>query len=108
MNYIALIILALGGIVLTIGDFFMKKWVVSHNNLTFFIGMFVWIIGLLFLAFSFKYKNIAVASIIFMLLNVISLLLFSWFYFKENLSGFEIAGMILGIIAIILLELGEK
>jgi multidrug transporter EmrE-like cation transporter len=107
MNWWALIILAIGGILLTIGDLFMKKWVMSNAAGIYVTGMIFYVIGLNFLAASFKYKNIAVASVIFVLFNVITLLLFSYFYFKEGLSSYEIIGMVLGIVAIVLLELGE-
>lgn len=108
MNWIALILLAVGGLFLTAGDLFMKKWVVSNNTWLFIVGLFVWLIGNCFLAFSFKYKNIAVATIIFVLINIITLLIFSYLYFKEKLGIFEIAGVVLGIVAIIMLELGGK
>lgn len=102
---IAILILLVGGIILTIGDVFMKKWVESNNISLFLIGLFVYLIAMIFLAFSFKYKNIAVASIIFAIFNVIALSLVSWFYFKETLSLMQISGIIFGIIAIVLLEL---
>jgi multidrug transporter EmrE-like cation transporter len=85
----------------------MKKWVVSNSWIIYLFGLIIWIIGLNFLAFSFKYKNIAVASVLFILFNVLSLVLVSYFYFKEGLSYYEMAGMLLGILAIVLLELGE-
>jgi multidrug transporter EmrE-like cation transporter len=107
MNYFPLILLAVGGIILTLGDIAMKKWVVTNSWMIYGIGMVAWIIGLNFLALSFRYKNIAVASLIFVLFNIITLLLFSYFYFKEGLSTFEIIGMILGVSAIIFLELGN-
>jgi len=62
-------------------------------------------IGLLFLAQSFKYKNIAVASTIFVIVNVITLSIVSWLYFKETLTPFQIIGIILGLSSIIFLEL---
>jgi multidrug transporter EmrE-like cation transporter len=108
MNWTALILLACGGLVLTVGDLFMKKWVVTSSPYVYIVGMIFYIIGLNCLAFSFKYKNIAVASVIFVLINIITLLLFSYFYFKERLGGFEIAGILLGIVAIVMLELAEK
>jgi multidrug transporter EmrE-like cation transporter len=104
MNYLALGILAVGGIVLTLGDLIMKNWVESNKGYVFALGLVVWLIGLICLGFSFRYKNIAVASLIFVLFNVFSLLLFSYFYFKEGLSTYQIIGTVLGIIAIIFLE----
>lgn len=108
MNYFPILILALGGIILTIGDIIMKKWVNTQSNVFYIIGIAVWIIGLLFLAESFKFKNIAVASLIFNIFNIVTLVAVSWLYFKEKLSGLELIGILLGIIAIIFLEIGGK
>jgi multidrug transporter EmrE-like cation transporter len=107
MNYLALLILAIGGIILTVGDLFMKQWVLKNNWVIFAIGLFIYLIGEIFLAFSFKWENIAVASVIFVLFNVFTLSLVSYLYFKEALSGSQIGGIILGVAAIILLESGK-
>jgi len=101
----AIIILFLGGSILTIGDIVMKKWVLSNSLGTFILGLSIYLIGLVFLAFSFKFKNIAVASTIFVIFNVVTLSLVSFFYFKEVISPLQILGIFIGIIAIIVLEL---
>ena len=103
--YIPFILLFIGGSVLTIGDVVMKKWVVNNNGFLFVGGLIIYLIGLVFLAYSFKYKNIAVASTIFVIFNVITLSLVSWFYFKETLTPFQIIGILLGLGSIIFLEL---
>jgi len=108
MNFFPILLLALGGIVLTAGDIVMKKWIVTSSAPTFFIGLAIWMIGLLFLAQSFKYKNIAIASTIFVIFNVVTLSLVSWFYFKEKLTPIEFFGIFLGILSIIILESSEK
>lgn len=102
----AFLLLFLGGAVLTIGDLVMKKWVVGGQMYFYVIGLAVYLVGLNFLAQSFKFHNIAVASVIFVICNVVTLSLFSWFYFKEPLSPFQIIGITLGIISILFLELG--
>lgn len=102
---IAIILLLIGGLILTVGDIFMKKWVNTNAYLFYFIGLATYLIGLNFLAQSFKFKNIAVASVIFVIFNVVTLSIVSWLYFKETLSPLQITGMIIGIIAIIVLEL---
>jgi multidrug transporter EmrE-like cation transporter len=102
---IAIILLLIGGIILTVGDIFMKKWVNTNAHIFYFVGLVIYLIGLNFLAQSFKFKNIAVASLIFILVNIVTLSIVSWFYFKETLSPLQIAGMIFGIIAVIILEL---
>lgn len=99
------ILLAIGGIILTLGDIFMKKWVSTKSYVFYFIGLAIYLVGLNFLAQSFKFKNIAVASVIFVIFNVVTLSIVSWFYFKETLSTMQIIGIILGITAIIFLEL---
>jgi multidrug transporter EmrE-like cation transporter len=86
----------------------MKEGVTTNKSLIYLGGMIFYIIGLNFLAFSFRYKNIAVASVIFVLINIITLIIFSYFYFHEKLSGLEIAGILLGTAAIIMLELSDK
>jgi len=98
------ILLLTGGCILTIGDIFMKKWVISDNPKLYLYGMLIYIFSLNFVAFSFKSKNIAVATIIFVLVNVISLTLVSWFYFNEKLSITQLFGIALGIASVIVLE----
>jgi multidrug transporter EmrE-like cation transporter len=101
----ALILLLIGGIILTLGDLFMKKWVNTNSTLFYIVGLAVYLVGLNFLAHSFKYKNIAVASVIFVIFNVVTLSLVSYFYFKETLSPLQIIGICVGITSIIILEL---
>lgn len=102
---IGLILVLIGGFILTVGDIFMKQWSLNNNWPTFILGLFIWTIGLVCLAFSFKTKNIAVASLIFSLSNVIFLTLVSWLYYKEPLTTYQIVGMVLGTSAVIFLEL---
>ena len=93
-----------GSLALTVGDLFMKTWVDKNSHGDFSIGLACYMIGMLFLAFSFKYKNIAIASMMLVLFNIITLLIVSWFLFKEPITIKEGIGMALGISAIILLE----
>jgi multidrug transporter EmrE-like cation transporter len=102
---IGLILVLIGGLILTVGDVLMKQWSINNSWLTFSIGLLIWTIGLVFLAFSFKTKNIAVASLIFSLSNVIFLTLLSWLYYKEPLTTYQIIGIFLGSGSIIFLEL---
>jgi len=102
---ISLIILLIGGTILTIGDIVMKKWVVDNSNFLYFIGLLIYLIGLIFLVQSYKYKNIAIASAIFVIFNVITLLIVSWVFFKEGLSLIQIIGIVLGLISVVILEI---
>ena len=104
-NYLPLLILFIGGATLTLGDIVMKRWVISNNVYEFIFGIFIYIIGMMFLSWSFKHKNIAVASTIFVVFNVITLMIVSWIFFKEPLSIKEILGISLGIIGILIMEI---
>jgi len=104
---IGLILLLIGSLILTVGDIVMKRWIAdgAASYYLYALGIGIYLIGTNFLAFSFKYKNIAVASVIFILLNVAILSVISWFYFGEKLNTMQMFGIILGIAAVIILEL---
>lgn len=104
-SYIAIILLSVGGLIVTVGDILMKKWVASNNWYFFIGGLLVWLFGNSFLAFSFKTENIAVASVIFIVFNIVTLALVSWLYFKEPLSTYQIIGIIFSLIAVSFLEI---
>lgn len=104
-NFLPFLLLLAGGSVLTVGDIVMKKWVGNNNWFLFAFGLLIYLIGLCFLAFSFKYKNIAVASVILVLINITTLSLASWLYFKEALSPLQIIGIVLGVGVVAFLEL---
>lgn len=103
--YIPWILLVIGGCILTVGDFIMKKWVESNYQPYFIAGLAVYMISNVMLAFSYRYENIAVASVAIIIFNVISLTLISWFYFGEALNLFQLLGISLGIAAIVLFYL---
>ena len=103
-HYLPFILLLIGGTVLTVGDIIMKEWTTHDNALYFFAGLFVYMIGLTFLAHSYKYENIAIASIIFVIVNIVTLLGISAFYFKETLSPFQMVAIVFGISAVVMLE----
>lgn len=101
----ALCLLATGGIILTLGDLVMKKWVVTDLRSYYVIGLLIWIVGLNFLALSFKYKSIAVASMIFIIFNTITLLIAGYLLYGEKISYQEMFGIMLGLCSVALMDL---
>lgn len=97
--------LFIGGIFLTLGDVVFKFWIERPHPWEYPVGLTLYVIGLIFLVHSYKTQNIAVASIIFVIINVVTLALLSWFYFDEKLSHIAMVGLLLAFVAIILLEL---
>ena len=101
---VVLILLA-GGFFLTIGDIFAKKWVLTESPYLFVSVLFLYLVGLNFLVFSYRYKEIAPASITLEIFNVILLAIVGTYLYKERISRTEIAGIVLGILSVIIMEL---
>lgn len=108
MHNVALFLAIGGGIILTIGDIVLKKWVTTSYNFFYILGIFLYFISMNFLAQSYKYEDVAVASMMMIIFNIITLTLVGYFVFKENITVFEIAGIFLGMASIFLLEFGKK
>jgi multidrug transporter EmrE-like cation transporter len=98
-------LLLTGGMILTVGDIVMKKWVATSGSALYIAGLAIYLVGLNFLVWSFKYKNIAVASVMFVFFNVVTLMAASWLFFKEGLSVQQIVGVSLGLASVAILEL---
>jgi multidrug transporter EmrE-like cation transporter len=107
IEWIPLLILLGGGVVLTAGDIFMKEWVKNDSLVFFTVGILIYLVGMFFLAASFKFKNIGVASLMLVLFNIIALTIVSWFFFKETLSVPQLIGMVVGLISVSILELAD-
>lgn len=107
IEWIPLLILFGGGVVLTVGDIFMKEWVKNDSMVFYIIGILIYLVGMNFLAASFKFKNIGVASLILVLFNIIVLTIVSWLFFKESLTVPQLIGIVLGLISVSILELAD-
>ena len=107
MNVFVVVLLFIGGVVLTVGDVLMKKLVVTNSGFFYLLGLAAYLLGLNFLAQSFRFENIAVASIMLVIFNVTILSLVSWFFFKEPLSVLQIIGIVLGMAAVTILIFAE-
>jgi multidrug transporter EmrE-like cation transporter len=100
-----LLILFVAGITLTIGDLVAGKWIQNKNKFLYVLTLCLYLIGLNFLIYSYKFEDIAVASITMEIFNVVTLTLAGRFLFKENITKTEFAGIIVGIIAVVILEI---
>jgi multidrug transporter EmrE-like cation transporter len=102
-----LLLLITGGVLLTIADIIMKKWVESENLSAFWLGMLIYMAGMALLAHSFKFKNIAVASMIFVIFNIVTLAIASHILFQEKLQIQQLIGIGFGLVAVGILEMPE-
>ena len=105
-----MVLLVLGGITLTAGDIVFKFWIersLPYLSVWYMSGLMLYIASLVFLVESFRSENIAVASVILVLLNIVFLALFSYFYFGDKLTLLQMLGLVLALLSISLLELGR-
>ena len=104
MKYLGFILIVICGIFYTIGDVAMKKWITHPTIGMYLTGGLLYVIGMNFLAFSYRYKNIAIATALCVIVNIILLTIVSWAYFKEPLTVKQLIGVAFSIAAIFLLE----
>ena len=88
---------------MTVGDIFAGMYIKSKGKMLYLSVILFYIIGLTFLIFSYKFTNIAVASITLEIFNVVTLCVVGKFLFKENITKFELCGIATGVVALILL-----
>ena len=104
-HLIGLILVFMGGIILTGGDILMRFWMENNHYSLFVLGIMVYVVGEVLMAFSFKYQNIAVASIMTVIFNILALTLLSYFAFGDKMNTLTIVGMLLGIASVVVLEI---
>lgn len=96
--------LILGGMLLTIGDIVFKYWLTDSKVILYVLGLSLYVLGLVCLVQSFKIKNIAVASAIFVIVNITTLAIVSSIFFNESLTIKQIVGILLSFIVVLILE----
>ena len=95
-----------GGLILTAGDLVMKGWVIDGSAKLYGIGMLLYLLGMNFLAQSFRFKGIAVASALFVIFNLVTLAIASYMLYGEKMTSGQLVGLGFAIAAIVLLEVG--
>jgi len=108
MKNIGILLLLISGIILTIGDVIMKEWTRNNKFSWFSFGMIFYIVASVLISYSFKYKNIAIATMIYVVFNVFLLTVISWFYFKEKMNLMDFIGLGMGLASIMILELAHN
>jgi len=94
-----------GTIFEVMGDVFFKKWILADKNILLYVGLFAYLIGTVFWAFSLRFESLSKSISIFTVLNLIIIVLVGVFCFRENLSMLNKIGIILGIISVLFLEI---
>jgi len=100
-----ILIFLIGGVALTIGDLSAGTWLKKKKTSYYLIAVFFYLIGLNFLVISYRFSDIAVATVIQEIVNVGTLTLAGIYLFKENITKTELAGILVGILAFIVLQI---
>ena len=99
-----LLLVMIGGVILTVGDLIQRQWIATNKTWMFALGLFTWFWGSVFLALSFRYKNIAVAYLLYIIFNIVTLTLVTWLLYGDKLSVKQMIGLTLGLVAVFFLE----
>lgn len=103
----ALLLTFAGGLLLTGGDLFMRDWVAKNDWRLFAAGMSLYVGGLVALSFSYRYENIAVASLILVVFNVTTLLIVNYLWFGQGISLTRLGAMAAALLAVTVLEVAK-
>jgi multidrug transporter EmrE-like cation transporter len=107
MKFTPLLLLLIGAAVLTGGDIVLRFWVGNNKFSYYSVGLFLYLIAMIFLSQTYKFTNIALASAIFIILNLIILIIISTLYFHDKVTIWQGFGFILALIAIFLMNIGK-
>jgi multidrug transporter EmrE-like cation transporter len=83
----------------------MRYWIDNHLTYLFVLGIMVYVVGEVIMALSFRYQNIAVASILTVIFNILALSILSYFMFGDKLNLLAIIGIIMGLVSVTILEI---
>ena len=89
------------------GDIVLKEWVVKSHSTFYVLGLALYFVSMNLLAQSYKYEDVAVASMVMVIFNIATLTLVGYFFFHENITVYELTGIFLGAISVALLEFGK-
>ena len=102
-----ILLIFVAGILLTIGDFTLRYWVADPGVWRWYVlGVGFYFIALNFLARSYLFENIAIASVVMEIFNIVTYLAISYWKFGDHISRLEMLGVVFGIAAILCFELG--
>lgn len=107
LNLIPILLIIAGGLIVTVGDVFIQKWVDGQPISYYIIGLIIYTVAGALLAYSFKYKSIVIASVLYILVNIITLLFVNAYYFNQSLTPMQYIGVFFGIMCIVFLELSS-
>ncbi|MEK6963828.1 MAG: SMR family transporter [Nanoarchaeota archaeon] len=100
--FLGLILLAV--LLEVIADVLFKKWALDNKSLLLGLGLFLYLIGTMFWAFSLKHEYLSKAISIFTVLNLVAVALIGVLVFKEDLSSVNKLGIALGVLSVVLIE----
>ena len=104
---VGILIVTIGCVFTTIGDVILRYWMESRSFTTYAWGIGCYFIGMNFLAQSFRYKNIVVASVMFIIINIAMLLVVTRVVFVDQLRVMHWWGLALGLLSVVVLELAR-
>ena len=106
VNLYAFAILVCGGALLTIGDVMFLYWKGHTNAGLYALGLFFYMLGMVFLIKSYRYEGLAVASAMIVIINVLFIAAIGWYFFGQQITVIQGVGILLACTALVFLEIG--
>jgi multidrug transporter EmrE-like cation transporter len=103
VSFLVNLSLLFGGILLTCGDLMMKAWSVSNKRSSYILGVIFWALASLFIAWTYKHKNMVVITVLYILVNVGALMIINSIHYHESLNIKQYIGIVFGLVATSLL-----
>lgn len=90
MHY-GILLIFIAGLLLTVGDLILRSWVGNPDVWRLYVfGVIFYFIALNFLARSYRFENIAIASVIMEVFNMVTYLAISYWKYGDTISRLEV------------------
>ncbi len=96
--------ISLSAVLFTSADILFRFWYQSTTTLYFLMAFCISAIGIFCLSMSFPYQNIAVATVVCILINIALYLIFAFLIFGDIITIKQSIGLLIGFTAIFILE----
>jgi drug/metabolite transporter (DMT)-like permease len=94
----------LSGFFLTVGDLLLRSWIAHPWSYGFWVSFAVYIVSIFLAMMSFFGENIAIATLLIVMLNSITYLVATYYFYGDTIETRQIIGVFIGFCAIFLLK----
>lgn len=94
----------LSGLFLTVGDILLRSWIAHPWPYGFWVSFAVYVVSIFLAMMSFFGENIAIATLLIVILNTITYLIVTYYFYGDTIEPRQIIGVFVGFSAVFLLK----